>query len=154
MKRTKASALSPKLKLWLSTPATEGVFGDGKWRLLRAIDKTRSLSAAAKSLDISYRKAWGDLQKAERCLGIRLSERTRGGMAGGSTRLTGAGRIWMEAYSRFRSRVEQAVAQAYRMHLQIRPGDRAPLSTLCMRNRDKKQECFRPKRTRRGGNHG
>lgn len=128
MKRTKASALSPKLKLWLSTPATEGVFGDGKWRLLRAIDRTRSLSAAAKSLGMSYRKAWGDLQKAERYLGIRLSERTRGGMAGGSTRLTEAGRIWMEAYSRFRSRVKKAVSEAYRMHMKIRPGDRASFS--------------------------
>lgn len=128
MKKTKTSALSPKFKLWLSTPAAEGVFGDGKWRLLRAIDRTGSLSAAAKSLGMSYRKAWGDLQKAERYLDIRLSERTRGGRAGGSTRLTAAGRIWMEAYSRFRSRVEQAVAEAYRMHLQIRPGDRAPFS--------------------------
>ncbi|MCG2661619.1 MAG: LysR family transcriptional regulator [Kiritimatiellae bacterium] len=96
--------------------------------MLRAIDRTRSLSAAAKSLGMSYRKAWGDLQKAEKFLGIRLSERTRGGRAGGSTRLTGAGRIWMEAYARFRSRVEQAVAEAYRMHLKIRPGERAPFS--------------------------
>lgn len=116
-------------------PAAEGVFGDGKWRLLKAIDKTKSLSAAAKSLGMSYRKAWGDLQKAERCLGIRLSERTRGGMAGGSTRLTEAGRIWMEAYSWFRSRVEKAVSEAYRMHMKSRPGGRAPFSQSARQGR-------------------
>ena len=31
--------LSPRFKLWLNTKNTEGVFGDGKWRLLKAIER-------------------------------------------------------------------------------------------------------------------
>jgi len=55
--------LRTKFKLWLSTEDAEGVFGDGKWRLLKKIDAKGSLKAASQSLHISYRKAWGDLKK-------------------------------------------------------------------------------------------
>ena len=71
------------MKLWLSSSDDEGIFGDGKWRLLRAIERESSLSAAAKALHISYRKAWGDLKKAEECLGIKFIEKHRGGDHGG-----------------------------------------------------------------------
>ena len=77
--------LIPKFKLWFSTADSEGVFGDGKWRLLKAIDDKGSLKKAAESLGISYRKAWGDLKKAESCLGTRLIEKIRGGKDGGKT---------------------------------------------------------------------
>ena len=60
--------LCPRSKLWISSDEAEGVFGDGKWRLLEAIEKDGSLNAASRSLGISYRKAWGDLKKAESCL--------------------------------------------------------------------------------------
>lgn len=111
--------LRPKFKLWLSTNKDEGVFGDGKWRLLGAIEQGGSLRSAAKSLGISYRKAWGDLRKAERCLGVSLVEKSRGGSAGGETRLTRNGALWLKAYSCFRGELEQAAARALARH--IRP---------------------------------
>ncbi len=111
-------ALQPRLKIWLSSDREEGVFGDGKWRLLQALEKTGSLTAAAAALKISYRKAWGDLRKAERCLEASLVERRRGGRTGGETRLTPVGQVWLETYSRFRRDVESAVAQAYAQHLE------------------------------------
>ena len=51
-KSKKAFKLTPKCKLWLSTDRAEGVFGDGKWRLLKAIHAAGSLTAAAKSMRI------------------------------------------------------------------------------------------------------
>ncbi|MHC4096735.1 MAG: hypothetical protein ACYSU3_11845 [Planctomycetota bacterium] len=39
--------LRTKFKLWLSTEDAEGVFGDGKWRLLKKIDAKGSLRAAS-----------------------------------------------------------------------------------------------------------
>ena len=60
--------LRARFKLWLSTKDVEGVFGDGKWRLLKSIDAEGSLKAASESLRISYRKAWGDLKKAQDAL--------------------------------------------------------------------------------------
>ena len=105
--------LNAKCKLWLSSKNVEGVFGDGKWRLLQAIDRTGSLSAASKSLRISYRKAWGDLNKAQDALNTALVEKQRGGNRGGRTILTDEGKKWVEAYSKFRADVEKAVEKAY-----------------------------------------
>jgi molybdate transport system regulatory protein len=115
MKKT----LRPRMKLWLSTSRAEGVFGDGKWRLLKAIDQKASLRAATASLGISYRKAWGDLQKAETQLGIALIEKHRGGKEHGSASLTEEGRKWLKAYSMFRSDVEKSVEKAFKKH--VRP---------------------------------
>jgi molybdate transport system regulatory protein len=105
--------LKPRLKLWFNNDGVNGVFGDGKWRLLKAIEDTESLSAASRSLRISYRKAWGDLKKAQDALDTALVEKQRGGNAGGKTVLTDDGRKWIEAYARFRRDVETAVERAF-----------------------------------------
>lgn len=104
--------ITPGVKLWLSL-AGEGVFGHGKWQLLDAIYQKGSLSAAAESLGISYRKAWGDLRKAESLLGIRFLERRRGGSDGGTSALTPDGKQWWKEYARFQAEVEQDVAKAF-----------------------------------------
>jgi len=110
--------LRARFKLWLSTRDIEGVFGDGKWRLLKAIENTGSLTSASKSLRISYRKAWGDLKKAQEALNIALVEKHRGGIHGGQTALTEQGKKWVNAYTRFRSDIEKAVEKAYKKHIQ------------------------------------
>jgi molybdate transport system regulatory protein len=115
--RGRHRALHPRFKLWVSSDQAEGVFGDGKWRLLGAIARGGSLMAAAESLGMSYRKAWGDLQKAERCLGVDLLVKHRGGVGGGRTTLTENGRRWLAAYSRFRREMEQVMAEAYDRHI-------------------------------------
>lgn len=94
--------LHPNFRLWIYSESREGVFGDGKARLLKEIARTGSLREAAGSLGISYRKAWGDLKKAESCLRLRLIERTRGGKGGGGTTLTQHGRKVLKAFERFR----------------------------------------------------
>lgn len=109
--------LRTRFKLWLSSEDAEGVFGDGKWRLLKSIDAEGSLRAASRSLHISYRKAWGDLKKAQRCLNIPLVEKQRGGTLGGRTELTEHGKKWIEAYTRFRSDIEKATEKAYEKHI-------------------------------------
>lgn len=109
--------LRARFKLWLSTDCVEGVFGDGKWRLLKAIDKKKSLSAAVKSQRISYRKAWGDLKKAQESLNIAFVQKRRGGNWGGQTVLTDEGKRWIEAYTKFRADIEKAVEKAYEKHI-------------------------------------
>jgi molybdate transport system regulatory protein len=104
--------MEPGVKLWLSLSG-EGVFGYGKWQLLDAIDRTGSLQAAADSLGISYRKAWGDLRKAEMTLGITFLDRHRGGIDGGESRITEDGKKWMKEYIRFHDEVEENVKRAY-----------------------------------------
>ncbi|MDH4241766.1 MAG: LysR family transcriptional regulator [Phycisphaerae bacterium] len=109
--------LRTKFKLWLSSEDAEGVFGDGKWRLLKNIDAKGSLKAASQSLHISYRKAWGDLKKTQQYLDIPLVEKQRGGIQGGQTSLTEEGKKWVEAYTKFRSDIEKAAEKAYEKHI-------------------------------------
>jgi molybdate transport system regulatory protein len=115
--RFRGKGITPRFKLWLSCEKADGAFGGGKWRLLRAIHREGSLRAAASSLGISYRKAWGDLRKAERALGMTFLERHRGGADGGETRLTETGRKWVLEYGRFQDRVERAVDKAFALWL-------------------------------------
>jgi molybdate transport system regulatory protein len=105
--------LTPRFKLWLNSRDAQGAFGDGKCRLLEHIEAHESLRAASDALHISYRKAWGDVRKAQSVLGIALVERQRGGRRGGQTVLTEQGRRWLGAYHRFRQEVEAAVQASF-----------------------------------------
>ena len=116
-KKIDMEKLKAKFKLWLSSKEAEGVFGDGKWRLLRAIDIEGSLKEASRRLCISYRKAWGDLKKAQDFLGMVLVEKQRGGSMGGRTVLTEQGKMLVEAYAKFRGDIENALEKAYQKHL-------------------------------------
>jgi molybdate transport system regulatory protein len=109
--------LHPKFKLWLSTDKAEGVFGDGKWRLLNAVKTHGSLKSAAQSLGMSFRTAWGDIQKAEKHLGVALMTRHRGGERGGGTVLTPEGKRWIVAYARFRAEMDKNADKAFRKHM-------------------------------------
>lgn len=103
--------IRPKVKLWFATDDSEGFFGEGKCRLLREIKANGSLSAAAEELNISYRKAWGDLKKAEQGLGVKLIDKTRGGKNGGQTFVTEEGENLMESYMKLRNKVQETVKE-------------------------------------------
>ena len=105
------------VKIFLSTDTMEGVFGSGKWKLLDAVRRTGSLHEAAQVLGRSYRKAWGDIQRAEKGLGRRLVIRTRGGAHGGTTRLTEYGERLLDAWDRHWTQVTEQVRVSFDRHL-------------------------------------
>ena len=76
-----------RVKIWLEYEGRP-VLGNGKLRLLRAIDEEGSISRAAQKLGISFRRAWDFLESAERNIDLKLLERKKGGAGGGSTKLT------------------------------------------------------------------
>lgn len=117
MKKTASKKLEPNFKVWLSTLDKQNSFGDGKWRLLKEIDSTGSLQSACNNLGISYRKAWGDLKKAESSLNFALVERKRGGRHGGKTELTRQGKEWLKAYEQFHKQIEKSTRAAYEKYL-------------------------------------
>ena len=91
-----------RAKAWLEQDG-DLVFGPGRARLLRAVDRRGSISAAAEELDMSYRHAWSMLHASERLLGCALVERSRGGAGGGGARITDAGRRLLESFERLES---------------------------------------------------
>jgi len=105
--------LYPNFRLWIYARERKGVFGDGKARLLEKIHQKGSLQEAAKSMRISYRKAWGDLKKAEICLQKKLVQKERGGKGGGRTALTDYGLKILKAFYTFRKNVEKCVNKEF-----------------------------------------
>ncbi len=96
-------------KIWLETSDRDGILGDKKCELLRAIDETGSLNDAMKKLNLTYRKTWDNLRKIERELGFPLIKPTRGGADGGSTVLTTEGKILIQAFEKFHSEYDQII---------------------------------------------
>lgn len=134
------TGLRPKSRLWLTLDDDAGVFGAGKWRLLDAIERYGSLSAAAAELDMSYRKAWGELRKAEERLGLRFVERRRGGSGGGEMRLTPAGKLWLDAFGRFQAGVARAVDRAFDRFLNdLEPAEKRRTARKGRNTRDVKE---------------
>ncbi len=88
-----------KAKVWLEEDG-KMVFGPGRARLLRAVDRHGSISAAAEELDMSYRHAWSMLRASERRLGRALVKSSRGGAGGGGAQVTDAGYRLLERFER------------------------------------------------------
>ncbi len=102
-----------RYKLWLSAVSGEGIIGEGQYSLLRAIEENGSLMAAAVELETSYRKAWGDIKKAEELLGYDLTEKHRGGKDGGKSILTKRAKNLLEAYYALHKKMDSAIEDAY-----------------------------------------
>jgi molybdate transport system regulatory protein len=90
--------LVAKSKLWIENENGEVVFGEGRSRILEAIEKQGSINAAALELHMSYRAVWGKIQKAESRLGQPLLLRKTGGIYGGGSELTPFARQIVELY--------------------------------------------------------
>lgn len=88
-------------------------FGEGPCRLLRGIEETGSLRAAAAGMDMAYTKALRLLKNAEKALGFPLTMRTTGGKDGGGSRLTAQGEEWLETYEAYRDACIQANGRLY-----------------------------------------
>lgn len=101
-------------KFWMTSAEGQNVISEERLDLLIAIHKEGTLMAAAQKLDISYRKAWGDLKATEALLGFPLIEKHRGGKDGGMTVLTPDGKTLIEAYADFRVEFQDAVSDIIR----------------------------------------
>jgi 8-oxo-dGTP diphosphatase len=69
----------------------KSLMGSGRARFLQLIAETGSLSTAAKRMGMSYRHAWGIIQRMEQIYGEKIVVSERGGSEKGMTRLTDAG---------------------------------------------------------------
>lgn len=90
--------MKTSIKLLFQNENNEKFFGEGPCRLLRAVEKTGSLHAAAQSMDMAYTKALKILKNAENALGFSLTARAIGGRNGGGSQLTPEGLAFLEKY--------------------------------------------------------
>lgn len=111
---SKYSNIRVNYKIWISAEDGTNILGDDKFMLLATINESGSLRTAAEKLNISYRKAWGDLKKCEELLGFALIEKHRGGSDGGGTILTTEGERFIETYETMQMHFQGAVSDIIR----------------------------------------
>ena len=101
-----AKGYKVRYKVWLEKDK-DIVMGLGRDKLLREIEKTGSISKAAKAVGMSYKKAWSFLKTMENRLGIKLVETRRGGRGGGGTRLTEEARKLLSEFEKIKKEFEK-----------------------------------------------
>lgn len=108
-RRTKSARghAKPTLRVLLGAAIA---IGPGKADLLEAIAQTGSISAAAKRMGMSYRRAWLLVDTMNRCFRAPLVSAAKGGRRGGGARVTPEG---LEILQRYRA-MEAAAMTAIR----------------------------------------
>lgn len=80
-----------KSRIWIELNDNM-LLGEGRVNLLKAIENTGSLSKAARSLDMSYKKAWSLVDKMNKSAGKPVVVTSIGGKNGGGAQLTDYGK--------------------------------------------------------------
>jgi molybdate transport system regulatory protein len=91
----------------------EGRVGPGKIELLEQIAAFGSISAAARRMDMSYKRAWDLVEEMNRIFGKPVVAAQTGGKKGGGAQLTTVGHAIV---SRFRA-IERAAAAVAEPHM-------------------------------------
>lgn len=84
--------------------------GPGKIALLEAIARTGSITSAAKSLEMSYRRAWLLVDEMNACIRTPVIETATGGRNGGGSQLTATGAEVVRLYRAIEQLAESTVA--------------------------------------------
>ena len=99
-------------KIWLELEG-EPVFGGGRRALLQGIDKYGSINKAAKTNNISYRKALSYIQTMEKRLQIKLVERKAGGAHGGGAKLTKKAKEFLKKYEKLENGINKKLDKKF-----------------------------------------
>ena len=101
---TDAPIPTPRLRILLGRSIA---IGPGKAELLGLIDRTGSISAAAREMGMSYRRAWTLVETMNTALSEPLVAAATGGKGGGGASVTAFGH---EALKRYRAMEDKAAA--------------------------------------------
>jgi molybdate transport system regulatory protein len=88
-----------KSRIWIEKDNAP-FLGYGRIQLLKEVDKTRSMNAAARSLNMSYKKAWRLLNEINSTAKEAVLEKQIGGKYGGGTRITPYGKRLIERFDK------------------------------------------------------
>ena len=110
--RKPTTASRPVARFRLRVTGGETIFvGPGKIALLEAIRETRSITAAAISMGMSYRRAWILVDELNRSLASAAVASAIGGERGGGSTLTELGQELVDTYRRIEATATRAAAK-------------------------------------------
>ncbi len=110
-KSTRHVTIQPRIRVWVGDDVA---VGPGKAELLKLVQMTGSITAAAKHMGMSYMRAWTLIQTMNRCFKQPLLLATRGGQRGGGTELTETGLKVLECYQEMEKAGLNAMARHWR----------------------------------------
>ena len=100
----KKKKIKPAFKLWFEI-GDDYILGEGTYALLEEIRKEKSISAAAKATNMSYRHAWDLIKEVEKHLGEPVIKTQKGGKYGGSSEVTSGGLSLLTSYKKLKKRM-------------------------------------------------
>lgn len=100
----------PRLRIRIVFGEAE-MMGPGKAELLERIDKTGSIAAAGREMDMSYKRAWELIGTLNTMFNAPVVSSTRGGSGGGGAVLTDMGREVLRLYRSFEAEAATAGAR-------------------------------------------
>jgi molybdenum ABC transporter molybdate-binding protein len=99
------------VRVWAER-AGHAILGKGRLELLEGIERSRSISAAARQMGMSYRRAWLLVQSINDAAGEALVEAATGGVHGGGARLTSRGRQAVAVFRELQDRLFRTAASS------------------------------------------
>ena len=97
---------NPRLRILLGRSIA---IGPGKAELLRLIESTGSISAAAREMGMSYRRAWTLVETINTAFREPLVAAATGGKGGGGATVTDFGREALKSYSAMEEKAAASV---------------------------------------------
>lgn len=107
---TKVREKKFRFRLWIDLNDKK-FFGPGRAELLGLIQETGSISKAAKSMGMSYKKAWAMVDEMNTMSGKPLVVPQKGGTHGGGTELTASGIKIIASYRKLVAKIDAIVAE-------------------------------------------
>ncbi len=102
-----------KIRIWLERDG-RFIISEGRAELLRKVKETGSLSDAAKQMGMSYRHAWGIVQRISEIAGGEIVRSARGGKAGGASILTPFGDEILREYDNKSAALKDLIEKQWR----------------------------------------
>lgn len=96
-----------KVKIWIEDDNKNLIFGSGKTEVLEYIDKTGSISDAAKEVGMNYKKAWSHIKVLEKFIEDDLVLAFKGRGENSGTTLTPKAKEIMEQYKILQEDIEK-----------------------------------------------
>jgi molybdenum ABC transporter molybdate-binding protein len=97
------------LRVWVERTG-RAVLGKGRLELLEGVERWQSISAAARHMGMSYRRAWLLVQSVNEAAGVPLVEASAGGRHGGGAHLTPLGRQAVAVFRELQEQLRQTAA--------------------------------------------
>jgi molybdate transport system regulatory protein len=112
--RTKSKAKELRVRCWIDIDG-ERFFGPGRAELLQLIQQTGSISKAAKSMGMSYKKAWAMVEGLNTQAQKPYVIAHKGGQQGGGTEVTERGLAMLQAYKKLNDKLHAIVDKNMRI---------------------------------------